>query len=118
MMMRRTTEIIIETDEVLLFKKTSAPVVAWCSQCKAEREMFVPEVAAIIAHLSTREIYRLIEANRIHFTESADHALYVCLHQSSSSPTSPPRLMLSSRNADDSEDGSGGNSSNATTDLA
>lgn len=79
--MRRTTEIIIETDEVLLFKKKSAPVITWCAQCGAEREMLVPEVAAIIAHRSTREIYRLVEMNRIHFIEHADGSLYVCLHQ-------------------------------------
>lgn len=112
--MRRTTEIIIETDEVLLFKKTSAPIVAWCAQCGAEREMLVPEVAAIIAHRSTREIYRLVEAGQIHFTESADRALYVCLHQ----PSPPPCSMLSPLDADDSEDHSGGNLSTPITDLA
>jgi len=40
--------------------------------------MFTPEVAARLASVSQRTIYRWIEAGSLHFTETPDGGLLVC----------------------------------------
>jgi hypothetical protein len=41
--------------------------------------MVAANEAAMIAKLSTREIYRLVEAGRLHFKEDQNGLLFVCL---------------------------------------
>ena len=40
--------------------------------------MVAANEAAMIARLSTREIYRLVEAGRLHFSEDQNGLLFVC----------------------------------------
>jgi len=42
--------------------------------------MCTPEEAAVLTHVSTRTIYRRVEAGRVHFTETAEGLLLVCLN--------------------------------------
>jgi hypothetical protein len=41
--------------------------------------MLSPDVAASVAAITPRTVYRLIEANQVHFTETDDGQLFVCL---------------------------------------
>jgi hypothetical protein len=41
--------------------------------------MATPEVIAVLAGVSTRTVYRLLEAKRLHFIEGRDGTLLVCL---------------------------------------
>ena len=52
--------------------------VAWCDQCAAEVLMLSPNQAAALAHTTTRNIYRRVEANSVHFRETEDGGLLVC----------------------------------------
>ncbi len=54
-------------------------VTAWCAACQCRVRLLSPEAAASVAGISTRAMYRLIEARRIHFTETDDGQLQVCL---------------------------------------
>lgn len=87
----KTTEIIIETDEVFVVRAgVAAPPQAaalWCGGCGAESAMLAPEAAARAAGTSARHVYRLVEAGRVHFAETHDGALLVCL--SSLGPQAP-----------------------------
>lgn len=49
---------------------------AVCPQCRAPVEMFTPDIAAQLTGLSEREIFRLIENGRLHFTEA--ERIFVC----------------------------------------
>jgi hypothetical protein len=75
----RTTEITVERSEIFIVRKPTRLVRGWCAQCVAEVKMVTAEEAAAIAHVSTRTIYALAEAGRIHFTETAQELLLICL---------------------------------------
>ena len=76
----KTTEITIERSEVLVVRRANKALYAWCAECEAEVRMGTPEEAAALAHLSMRTIYRRVETGRVHFTETVDGGLLVCLN--------------------------------------
>jgi hypothetical protein len=43
-------------------------------------EMITPNEAAKLAGISSRSVYRLVEAESIHFTETHDGLLLICLN--------------------------------------
>ena len=43
-------------------------------------EMITPDEAAKLAGMSSRSLYRLVEAESIHFTETHDGSLLICLN--------------------------------------
>jgi hypothetical protein len=76
---RRRTEVTVETDEVIVIRRSGSTGVAWCPQCAETVRMLTPEEAAVLACGSAREIYRLVEAGKIHNTETDEGLLFVCL---------------------------------------
>jgi len=76
----RTTEITVERSEVFVVRRAKKTARAWCAQCAAEVRMCAPDDAAALAHVSTRTIYRWVEAGRVHFAETAEGLLLVCLN--------------------------------------
>jgi len=78
----KTTEIIVETDEIFVVRQSSATAAivaqSFCSGCGAAAELIAPELAAAIIGASTRAIYRLVEAGHLHFAETPDGRLLVC----------------------------------------
>ena len=77
---RRRTTITVESSEVLVIRKPGGSILAWCPGCVAETVMIRPEAAAVLTGLSTRTIYRRVEAGRVHFAETTEGALLVCLN--------------------------------------
>lgn len=47
-----------------------------CHLCEAE--MIPAQIAGEYFNVSSRTIYRLIEADKIHFFEAEDHKIYIC----------------------------------------
>lgn len=81
-MEKKRTTIISETHEVLIVRRGREPSMRmWCGDCAAEVEMLQPEEAAAIANVSTRTIYRWIEAAQIHHAESVGGNVIVCPKQ-------------------------------------
>src|SRR5437867_8353836 len=83
MEMRREkkAEVFVETEveiEVRWRTRRLGPV--WCAQCAAPVEMVPPDVAALVAEVSARAVFAWVEAGRIHFTETPEGALLVCLN--------------------------------------
>jgi hypothetical protein len=52
----------------------------WCSECGQETVMISIEETVLLTHVSAREICCWINGNRIHFTETYDGLLLVCLN--------------------------------------
>lgn len=72
---------MIEIDEVICVASPDRGLVkAWCSDCGAEVLMLTPQQAAAITQVSVREVNRSIEARRVHFLETPDRQLLVCLN--------------------------------------
>ena len=75
----KSTEITFERSEVFVVRRAKKTSCGWCSRCAAQVGMCTPDEAAALARVSTRTIYRWIEAGRVHFTETAEGLLLVCL---------------------------------------
>lgn len=90
--MKRTTEIIYETEEVTTVKARRY-FKGFCGPCNGFVEMLAPEAAAQLTGLGEREIFRLIETGEIHFIEA--ERVFVC--RNSSQNRSKPRGENSSK---------------------
>jgi hypothetical protein len=77
--MRHRTEITIETDRVIVVRRRTGVQAAWCRGCDDLVEMITPDEAVKLAGLSSRAMYRLVEAESIHFTETHDGSPLICL---------------------------------------
>ena len=78
--MIKSTEITVERSEVFVLRRTKKTACAWCEACGARVRMLTPEEAGRASGLSARTIYRWIEAGQVHFTETAEGLLLVCLN--------------------------------------
>src|SRR5947208_8122440 len=76
--MSKTTEIVIERDDLLVVRRREQVVTAWCAGCNADAETLPPEMAAVLSGCGARELYRLIEGGRVHFTENDVGLLRIC----------------------------------------
>jgi len=76
----RRTVTTIETRELWIVRK-NAPQISeiFCSTCPHEVVMLTPQEAARHAGVSQRAVYRWVEDGRLHFVETADGDLLVCL---------------------------------------
>ena len=79
--MRIRRRLVIRTmkDEVFIVRKAAGLVESWCSGCSEESSMVTPDEAALAGHLSARVVYRLVEAGQVHFAETREGTLLICL---------------------------------------
>lgn len=73
---KRRTEIIIETERIIVVP--SPTVLRWCNTCLLQVEMISPEQAAALVNVTPRTIYRWIEAQLLHFIEESNGRLLIC----------------------------------------
>jgi hypothetical protein len=80
---KKTTVISHETHEELrvrLYRHAQTRHdFGWCTECAPGAPLLTPEEAAPVAGLSVRALYRLVEDGLIHFKETPDGLLLVCL---------------------------------------
>ena len=81
--MKRRTKTTTETHEVWVVRRAQEPAGErppdWCGGCGGPARMLAPDEAAALAGVSPRTIYRWVEAGRVHFAETPDGRLSVCL---------------------------------------
>ncbi len=80
MAMKRRTEIIVETERVIVVPPQTMPVHLWCEGCSAQVEMVTPEQAATLLQVTPRAVYRWVEAQLLHFFEETDGRVLICRH--------------------------------------
>lgn len=71
---------MIEFDEITLVRCRPGSVQHWCPECGAPVMMVTPQQASAIARVSVRTINRLVEADGVHFIETPDQLLLICLN--------------------------------------
>ena len=74
---RVKTEINLQIEESVAIRSHSL-LRGDCPQCQTSVRMLPANEAAIIARMSAREIYRLVETGGLHFIEDQNGLLYVC----------------------------------------
>lgn len=83
--MSKRTEVTIEQHEVTIIRSGAhkllpdAPQRVWCPRCEQEVTVLTAETAAQVGGLSRREIYRRVESGELHFNETAEGVVQVCL---------------------------------------
>ncbi len=78
--MEKRTEVTIELEEIVLVTSGFARSgTAWCVGCANEVLMVTPAQAAVIARVSVRDINRRVEAGEVHFLETTEGSLLVCM---------------------------------------
>jgi len=77
--MKRRTEITIEASRLTLISRSGGATSAWCSLCDAQVEMISPDQAASLLRVSTRIIHRMVDEGNLHFVETPDGALLICV---------------------------------------
>ena len=76
--MMQKTQIEIELSETIAYSRRSERFETFCPNCKSLVEMATPQIAAILTQSTEREIYRLVETDKIHFIET--ERVLVCLN--------------------------------------
>jgi hypothetical protein len=71
---------VVRKSRVVVVRPPQVPVVQRCPVCRRKVEMVIPEEAARRAEVSTRTMYRWVDAGRVHFVELADGEVLVCLN--------------------------------------
>ena len=74
---RKRTEITVET-RLLVLRSAPHHARLSCAICPAPTPLVAPDEAAVLAGVSTRTIYRWVEAEQLHFTETPEGKLLVC----------------------------------------
>ena len=79
--MRRTRRmtITVEKERLLVVSQISRGE-SWCEECNARVRILSPAEAAAVAAVSDRTIFRQIESRRLHFTETSQGAVLICLN--------------------------------------
>lgn len=76
MKITRKTNVSVKTVRRLIVQQPASEMSICCEQC-AEK-MITAQSSAVAFSISSREIYRLIEKNKIHFVETETNEIYVC----------------------------------------
>jgi len=76
--MMKKKEITVETHQVTVIRRRSAHR-AWCAACAQSVPMVSAEEAAALLGLTVRKVYRLVETDGLHFTETREGWLRLCL---------------------------------------
>lgn len=75
----RRAEITIEVDQVITVRRQRRVGNNWCSDCGSEVMMLTPDEATSVVSLGTRAIFRMIDANQVHFAETRSGLVRLCL---------------------------------------
>jgi len=62
----------------IIRQEPRGPVRAWCGGCGEEIECLTVEQAVTLTGLSARKVFRLVEAEGIHFCETEAGHLFIC----------------------------------------
>ena len=79
-MQKRETRITIESHQVMILRRSNDARMSWCERCGERVKMVTAEQAGIISGSTLRLVLRHVEANTVHFTETEDGRLFICLN--------------------------------------
>ena len=72
-------EVFSETKQLAIRFGANKEKARQCGACEEDSMMFLPEIVAEVLPISTREIYRHIEAGNVHFVEIKQKKTLVCV---------------------------------------
>ena len=93
---RKRTQVTFEMHEVTVTRLLNADTLlhGLCTECGAAARFALPDCAATLTGLSPREIFRQIEAGKIHFRDSSEGAGFICLESMLGESPAPLKPLL------------------------
>ena len=85
------TRITIQTERILVMGRGRS-LYSLCAGCGDEVRMVTVDQAATLARLSSREIYREVEAGALHFRETSEGSVLICINSLNDSNLKQGRL--------------------------
>jgi len=76
----KTAKFTIETERVLVIRRRAESRRAMCQGCGQVVDLLTVDEAAAFARISSRSVFRLVEDEGIHFTETVEEVLLICLN--------------------------------------
>lgn len=73
-------EVTVEADRMVVIRRRRGVVRAWCEGCAQPVKMITVDEAAVLVGVTARTIYRWVEKERLHFTETSGGSLLICLN--------------------------------------
>lgn len=70
---------MVETHQIWIIRQPDFRGTVWCAGCARLVRMVTADEAARMVHQNTRTIYAWVEADRLHYRETPDGCLLVCL---------------------------------------
>ncbi len=86
---KRRIEITVEKHRLVVLSRRNQSMIAWCEACCAQVQMVTPDEAAQLRRVSTRTIYRWIENERLHFTETEKGFSLICFQSIENNASAP-----------------------------
>lgn len=74
---KRMTETTLETKQAMVFIRPHSSALVLCEQCACG--MLMLDEAVAISQVSSRQIYHWVDSGLIHFTETPEGMLLLCL---------------------------------------
>ena len=90
MKVKRRIEIVTVREQTYQFSPTAA--LHWCDDCAATSQMLSPTLAATLTNISLRTLFRWIESGDIHFVETPDGKIFLCLASVQAQASNPPSV--------------------------
>jgi hypothetical protein len=78
-MKKRRVELTIETHQVWIVREPKPQAPDWCAECGRAVRMTTADEAARIIRQSTLNVYRMVEGGRLHYSETHEGLLLICL---------------------------------------
>src|SRR6266540_4656720 len=78
-LMKRKIQLTIETHQLLIISRAKGSTQGWYSECAGNGPLIKPEGGGS-AGVRPRTIYRRVEAGLVHFAESPEGWLLICLN--------------------------------------
>ena len=73
------TRITVRKSEVIVIWKSQGIALADCPQCNKQAEMLSAEQIVTLTGISSLNLFKLVESGQIHFRETAQGHLLICL---------------------------------------
>lgn len=91
--MKRKIEVAFETTRVIAWRGSSNKIVEiWCDFCAEQVQMVSAEQAALISGISLRQLVKQVEVDELHYRETEDGLLLICLPSLSQKESSENQL--------------------------
>ena len=79
-MRKKKTKVTVETHQLIVVRRGARFAQEWCPPCDRQVNLVTADEAAAMAGVSLRAICRRVDLGELHFKETGDGLLFICLN--------------------------------------